>query len=145
MANQNKTEMKTIFKGLDGQLWLNDEIEIGSIQECVLNQSNEFEEVPLAGNTVSQWKLKGVSLSGKIERLKIDYTFVDIMAQYKDGTQPDISIIGKVYNESTGKVQRTKVTGVCLEGMDIFNIKPGELTKEDISYKAGDYTHLEKY
>lgn len=49
-------------------------------------------------------------------------TFINIFEQYKAGDQPDINIIGKAYNNNTGKIQRVKIIGVTFDELNLIDL-----------------------
>ena len=100
-----------IFNGTNGALWLTgetEEIEIMSIQSFSMTQTNEYEEFNKPGEYGKYQKFLGYSLQGTISKYKTDNSFINIMKKYSEGNQPDLSIIAKVENPNTGKLQRIK-------------------------------------
>lgn len=142
----NNLNPKTIFNGTDGAVWLQtdtQEVKIGSMQSASLKQSNSWEDVELSESLTKKRKLVGVELSGEIVKFKIDNTFINIFSQYKNGEQPDISLILKAYNNNTDKMQRVKVTGVTLDELTLIDLQQKKAIQENIPYVAEDYEWLE--
>lgn len=139
-------DTKAIFKGTDGDVWVNtgaQEVKIGSVKFFTLKQANQFESIDSTNFNGSDECLLGFTLEGEIKRFKIDNTFINIMEEYKNGVQPDISIVGKVENKTTKKLQRVKVKRVTFGGMNLLEIEPKKTIEEAIPFKAGDYKWLD--
>lgn len=139
-------EEKEIFNGTSGTLWItteNEEFEVGSIQNFVMTQTNHFEEYNCPNEYGKYQRFLGYSLSGTITKYKIDNKMVNILYEYAKGNNPSISIIGKVENPSTNKMQRIKFSNVTFDSGDLINFEQKVATKEKISIKAAKYEFLD--
>ena len=142
----NSLQTKAIFNGTDGAVWLTtdtQEVKVGSMKTFTLKQANQFEDVDASESYTKKRKLVGVELTGDFTKWKIDNTFINIFEQYKNGEQPDISIIGKAYNNNTGKVQRVKVIGVTFDELNLIDLAQKTPTEESLPYACEDYEWLE--
>lgn len=142
----NSLQTKAIFNGTDGAVWLTtdtQEVKVGSMKTFTLKQANQFEDVDTSESYTKKRKLVGVELTGDFTKWKIDNTFINIFEQYKNGEQPDISIIGKAYNNNTGKVQRVKVIGVTFDELNLIDLAQKTPTEESLPYACEDYEWLE--
>ena len=135
-----------IFNGTNGTLWLStdtQEVEVGSIQNFTLKQKNNFEDVDEANNYGKKRRFVGFELSGTISKFKVDNSFINIMEEYKNGNQPDISLIGKVENPTTNKIQRMRIKGVTFDEMDLIAFEQKKATTEEIPFEAEDYNWID--
>ena len=142
----NNLNPKTIFNGTDGAVWLQtetQEVKIGSMQSASLKQTNQWEDVEISESLSKKRNLVGVEFTGEIVKFKIDSTFIDIFGEYKDGEQPDISLIMKAYNNNTGKMQRVKIIGVTFDELTIIDLQQKKAILETIPYSAENYEWLE--
>lgn len=139
-------EEKEIFNGTNGTLWIttdDEEIEVGSIQSFVMTQTNEFEEYNKPNEYGKYQRFLGYSLAGTITKYKIDNKMVNLLHEYSKGNQPNISIIGKIENPSTNKLQRIKYSNVTIDSGDLQNFEQKVATKEEIPIKAAKYDFLD--
>jgi len=144
MTNNVKTQ--DIFNGTDGAVWLStdeQEVKIGSMKKFTLKQTNVYSDVDESESFTKKRKLVGVELTGELVKWKVDNTFVKIFEQYKNGNQPDISIIGKAYNNNTSKVQRVKISGVTFDELNLIDLAQKTPTEEGLPFACEDYEWLE--
>lgn len=140
-------DVKTIFNGTDGAVWLTtdtQEVKIGSMKTFSLKQQNVYADIDESESLSKKRKIVGIELSGEMTKWKVDNTFINIFEQYKDGSQPEISLVGKAYNNNTGKVQRVKVIGVTLDELNLVDLAQKTPTEESLPYACEDYEWIEK-
>lgn len=141
-----KLDTKTVFNGTDGAIWLTtdtQEVKVGSMKTFTLKQQNTYADIDESESLTKKRKLVGVELSGEFTKWKVDNTFVKIFEKYKNGEQPDISIIGKAYNNNSGKVQRVKIIGVTLDELNLIDLAQKTPTEESLPYACEDYEWIE--
>lgn len=137
---------KSIFNGTNGTLWMStdtEEIEITSVQSFSMTQTNNFEEYNSPNEYGTYQRFVGYSLAGNITKYKVDNKLINILTEYAKGNQPDIYLIGKVENPSTGKLQRIKFSNVTIDSGDLINFEQKVATKEEIPVKAAKYEFLD--
>lgn len=137
---------KTIFNGTNGTLWMStesEEIEITSVQSFSMTQTNNYEEYNSPNEYGTYQRFLGYSLAGNISKYKVDNKFINVLAEYAAGNQPDIYLIGKVENPSTGKLQRIKFSNVTIDSGDLIKFEQKVATKEEIPVKAAKYEFLD--
>lgn len=142
----NTLQANNIFNGTDGAVWIstdNQVLKIGSMKTFTLKQKNIYSDIDESESITKKRKLVGVELTGELTKWKIDNTFVKIFEQYKNGDQPDISIIGKTYNNNTNKVQRVKISGVTFDELNLIDLAQKTPTEESLPYACEDYEWLE--
>ena len=142
----NNLDTRNIFNGTDGAVWITtdtQEVKVGSMRTFTLKQTNSYADVDISENVIKKRKLVGVELTGEFTKFKVDNSFVNIFEQYKNGVQPDISIIGKAFNNNTGRVQRVKVSGVTFDELNLIDLQQKTPTEESLPYGAEDYEWLE--
>lgn len=134
--------VEEIWTGADGEVWLNSTDRLGSVQKFTLKQTNKYEDVDDVDNFATKKRLVGVELTGELTKFKTDFAFEEIMKKYKNKTQPDISLVGRLTNNDTGETKRVSVTGITLDGMDIFSFEKGKVNQDSISFSATDYDFI---
>jgi len=137
------TNVNTVFTGSSGELWLNNTDKILKVQKFSFKQTNKYEEVDTTDSFATAERLVGCSLSGEITKFQVDFAIADIMESYKNKTQPDITLVGKIENPDTGVTRRISITGVTLQDMDIFAFEKGKTNQETIPFNATDYEYLD--
>ena len=137
MSNENQ-----IWTGSAGEIWLNNTDKIARVQSFSFKQTNKWEDIDDTDSFATQKRLVGVELSGEINKFKTDFAFEEIMQKYSKGTQPSISLIGKMTNLDTGETKRISITDVTLNDLDIFSFEKGKANQDSITYNAGGYEYL---
>lgn len=137
------TNVNTVFTGSNGELWLNNTDKLLKVQKFTFKQTNKFEEVDTTDVFATAERLVGCSLSGEITKFQVDFAIADIMEKYKNGNQPDITLVGKVVNPDTGASRRISINGVTLQDMDIFAFEKSKVNQETIPFNATDYEYLD--
>ena len=142
----NNLDVKKVFNGTDGAVWITtetEEVKVGSMKTFSLKQTNTYEDIDVSESMTKKRKLIGVELSGELTKFKIDSTFINIFQQYKNGDQPDISFVGKAYNNNTDKMQMVKVTGITFDELVLVDLQQKKAIEESIPYAAEDYEWIE--
>ena len=142
----NNLDTKTIFNGSDGAIWITtdtEEVKVGSMKTFSLKQTNVWGDVDLSQDLIKKRKLLGVELTGEFTKYKVDNTFINIFKQYKDGEQPDITIVGKAYNNSTGKVQRVRIEGITFDELVLVDLQQKTVIEESLPFAAENYEWIE--
>lgn len=137
MANEQE-----IWTGTSGELWLNNTERLARVQSFTFKQTNKWEDVDDTDSFATQKRLVGVELSGEIVKFKTDFAFNEIMEQYKNRKQPNITLTGKVENVDTGESKRISITDVTLGDLDLLKFEKGKVTQDTIPYNAGGYDYL---
>ena len=137
MANEQE-----IWTGTSGELWLNNTERLARVQSFTFKQTNKWEDVDDTDSFATQKRLVGVELSGEIVKFKTDFAFNEIMEQYKNRKQPNITLTGKVENVDTGESKRISITDVTLSDFDLMKFEKGKVTQDTIPYNAGGYDYL---
>lgn len=131
--------VEEIWTGADGEVWLNNTDRLGNVQKVTLKQTNKFEDVDDVDNFSTKKRLVGVELTGELVKFKTDFAFEEIMKKYKNKTQPEISLVARLTNNDTGETKRINISGITLDGMDIFSFEKGKVNQDNISFSAVDY------
>lgn len=131
-----------IWTGTKGELWLNNADKILNIQSFSFKQSNKWEDVDDTDTFATKKRLVGVELTGELTKFKVDFAFNDILEEYKNMKQVDLTLTGCIKNPDTGEEKRISITGVTLNDMDIFSFEKGKVNQDVISFNATDYEYV---
>lgn len=137
-----KSTVQEIWTGTDGEIWLNNTDRLGNVQKFSLKQTNKYEDVDDTDNFATKKRLVGVELTGELTKFKTDFAFKEIMTKYKNKTQSEISLTGSWTNNDTGETKRISITGITLDGMDIFAFEKGKVSQDNLTYSATDYDFI---
>lgn len=137
------TKLIQSFTGAGGYVWLNGRL-LSNVKKIELKVTGEFDDVAFCGNTGTQSDFKGWTGDGTLTMQKIDSEVMTMLASaYKSGVMPDIKIITKLTNPTTGKSERTAVSGVVFTEFMLANFEAKALTEETVPIKFADYEILE--
>lgn len=136
------SDEQNIWTGSQGEVWLNNTDKLLKVQKFNFTQTNVYEDVDSTDSFAKQRRLVGVELGGEITQYKVDFAYNDLMEKYKNGTQPYITLIGKVRNPDTGEERRISISDITFDGGDIFGFEKGKVNQDTIAFKAGNYEYI---
>lgn len=129
--------------GTNGYLWINNNL-LANLKSIELKVTGNFEEVNTCGNWGTESVYTGFSGEGSITCLKVDSTVLKLVSDaYKNGNMPEIKIISKLTDKSTGKSERASVTGVVITEFFLAKFESKTICEEEIPIKFSDYEVLE--
>lgn len=132
-----------VLSGTDGQVWLNGEL-LGELSSIELKVSGKFEEVNFCGDYATYNKYMGWSGDGSIKLQKIYSRGSKLLANaFLTGIMPDIKIITKLTDKSTGNSERTSVEDVTITEFMLTNFENKKLVEEELPLKFAKYTPIE--
>lgn len=133
-----------ILTGTNGNVWLNGKLlaEIKSIEAKV---TGSFEEVSFAGDLATRNVYTGWTGEGTIVLQKVSSVAIDLLADaYQNGIMPDVKIISKLYNPSTGKAERVALSDVVFTEFTLAQFESKALIEDELPFKFSEYEVLEK-
>lgn len=137
-VNRNK-----FLVGTNGDVWLNGKL-LANIKKIEAKASGSFEEVSVCGSYATYNVYTGWSGEGTITLQKIDSEILNLMSEaYASGDMPEIKIITKLTNKSTGKTERTSLGQVDLTEIPIATFESKGLIEEEFPFKFSEYEILE--
>lgn len=133
----------TKLSGTNGEVWIGTEL-IGNLEKVLAKVTGKFEEFNQCGKKGTGNHFTGFSGEGSLTLIKENSRGIKLLAEaYQTGIMPDIKIVGRLTNSSTGKSERTAVTGVVFTEFDLMNFEAKSLVKEELPFKFEDYEILE--
>lgn len=140
MASAN---VNRILTGNTGNVWLNGK-PLSTIKSIELKVTGNFEEMNFCGDNATHNRYTGWTGEGTMTWGKVDSTVLALLADaYKTGIMPDIKIISKLRDKSTGKSERAAVSEVVLTEFFLAKFEAKTPIDEEISLKFSDYDVLE--
>lgn len=131
------------LSGTNGQVWINSEL-LGELEKIQAGVEGKFEEFNQCGSPNTYQSFQGYSGDGTLTLIKESSRGLKMLGDaFKSGTMPEIKIISKLTNASTGKSERTAITGVVFTKFDLVNFEAKGLVKEELPFKFEDYEVLE--
>lgn len=132
------------WNGSNGDLWVNDS-DWDKVNSFNLRMLLEWEDVPNGMST--DRVLMGISYEGAFAYRKTDKNYnkaIDLLfEEYRAGRVPDVSIVSKAFNRTTGKTQRIKVTGITFDEVTILAWEQKTLGNIEMPFKASDVKILQ--
>jgi hypothetical protein len=141
MANQ--ALVNRILKGKDGTMWFNG-VELSTLIKIDTKVKGKFEDVNLCNDQATYQAYSGWSGEGTFSCKKIDSTVLQVVADaYNTGIMPDIKIITKLTDVSTGKSERVCLEGVVITEFAFASFEASKLLDEEFPFKFSKFELLE--
>ena len=112
-----------VINGTWGEVWINDDLvdEISAFQAKI-----EFnkEDIDVCGEMMTQHKITGYSGTGSMTLKKVNSRMIKILSDFvKDGTEPDVTIVGKLADPANGGSERISLTGISFDDLTLFDFE----------------------
>lgn len=112
-----------VVNGTWGEVWINDDLvdEISAFQAKI-----EFnkEDIDVCGEMMTQHKITGYSGTGSMTLKKTNSRMIKILSDFvKDGTEPDVTIVGKLADPANGGSERISLTGISFDDLTLFDFE----------------------
>ena len=136
--------MGRYLTGSSGQVWVNGKL-LSQVKKIELKITGSFEETSLCGDYSTHSEYTGWAGEGTITLQKCDSTVLDLLGDcYKTGNMPEIKIITKLVDKSTGKSERVAVSEVTFTEFMLSAFEAKALIEDEMPLKFADYEILEK-
>jgi hypothetical protein len=131
------------LSGSEGQVWLNGEL-LGEVKSIELKVTGSFEEISICGDYATYQRYTGWSGEGTLKLQKVYSRGSKLLANaYKTGIMPDIKIVTKLTDKSTGKSERVSVEDVTITEFMLTNFENKSLIEEELPLKFAKYNPIE--
>ena len=131
------------LNGNSGNVWVNDKL-LSNIKSIEAKVSGDFDEVICIGTSKTEYDFNGWTGEGTLVANKVDSTTLSLLAEaFKKGEMPEIKIITKLTDKSTGKSERTAIQDVVFTEFDLAKFEAKTRVEEEIPFKFSDYEILE--
>lgn len=129
--------------GTNGAVWVNGQ-QLAQIKKVEAKVTGSFEDVSVVDNYGTFSAYTGYAIEGTLTMQKIDSFILKLLANsYKTGIMPEVTIVSRLKDKSTGKTERTAIKDVSLTEFFLANYESKGLIEEAIPFKASDYDILD--
>lgn len=132
------------WNGSNGNIWVND-TEWNKVKSFEVKMQIEYEDIPNGLST--ERVLMGYGFEGSFVYRKTDDNYnkaIDLLFEtYASGSVPDVTIVGKAYNRTSGKTQRIKVSGITFDEIMLQRWEEKSLNETEMAFKASDVEILQ--
>lgn len=140
MAALNKNRF---LVGTNGAVWVNGQL-LANIKKVEIKITGSFEDVNVIDNYGTFSVYTGYSGSGTLTMQKIDSFVLKLLADsYKTGVMPEITIISRLTDKSTGKTERIAIKDVSFTEFDLANFESKGLIEEAVPLTFSDFEILD--
>lgn len=131
-----------VVSGNEAMVWINNEI-WDDVNSFEYKMTGEFEDVSFLGDPRTYKRYKGFTGEGTLKLNKIYSRGATILSEaLKTGVMPEVKIVTKVTNKSTGKVERVVLSGIIFSEFGI-NTEAKALVSEELPFTFSDFEVLE--
>lgn len=135
--------MNKYLTGTNGSVWVNNEL-LGDLKSIELKITGSFDEVNVCGDPATHQIFTGWSGEGSIVLLKSSSRGIKLLANaYKTGIMPDVKIISKLTDPSTGKSERSSVEEVVFTEFTLAKFESKGPIEEELPLKFSKFDSLE--
>ena len=132
-----------LLTGTSGNAWINGKL-LATIKSIELKVTGSFEEVNFCGDLATHNRYTGWTGEGTVTFGKVDSMVVSLLADaFKTGDMPEIKIITKLTDKSTGKSERAAVSEIVFTEFFLAKFEAKALIDEEVPLKFSDYEVLE--
>lgn len=133
-----------ILVGTFGRVWVNGQM-MANIKSVECKLTMEYEDVDLSGDPVTHRRLMGCAIEGTMTLHKYNSFFPKLMKDAaKSLVHPDVNIVTKMEDKSTGKAERMELYGVTFDEVTLAQWENKTISEEEIPFRAEGYTPLEE-
>ncbi|MBE6043541.1 MAG: terminase [Clostridium thermopalmarium] len=137
-------DVNRVLSGTSGNVWINGKL-LANLKSIELKVTGNFEEINFCGDAATYNRYTGFTGEGTIVLQKIDSTVLDLVGDaYLSGVMPDIKIITKLTDKSTGKSERVAISDVLITEFMLANFEGKSLVEEELPLKFSTFEVLEK-
>lgn len=131
-----------VVSGNDLTVWVNNEIWDG-VEKFEYKITGDFEDLTFIGDPRTHQKFLGYSGEGTITTKKKASRGASLLADaFKKGVMPEVKIVTKILNPSTGKAERAVITGITFSEFGVSGEAKATMS-EELPFKFSDFEFLE--
>lgn len=132
-----------IYHGKGGTAWFNGKL-LTTLQSCEAKVTGDFEEFNVCDDPATYSLYNGWKGEGTLVRLKTDSEVLVLLDEaYQSGVMPELTIITRITQKSTGKVERIKLTGVTITEFYLAKFEKKAMVEEEIPFKFSGFEVME--
>ena len=112
-----------VINGTFGEVWINDEL-VDEIKAFQAKYEFDKEEVNIAGDMFTHYKVIGYNGSGSMTLNKTNSRMIKILIDYiKEGLEPEITIVGKLADPGNEGSERISLSEVSFDDLTLFDFE----------------------
>ena len=112
-----------VINGTWGEVWINDEL-VDEIKAFQAKYEFDKEEVNIAGDMFTHYKVIGYNGSGSMTLNKTNSRMIKMLIEYvKEGLEPEITIVGKLADPGNGGAERISLSEVSFDDLTLFDFE----------------------
>lgn len=129
--------------GTNGAVWVNGQ-QLAQVSKVEAKVTGSFEDVSTLDNYGTSPVYAGYTVEGTLTMKKIDSFILKLLGNsYKTGIMPEVTIVSRLTDKTTGKAERTAIKDVAFTEFFLANYESKGLIEEAIPFKASDYDILD--
>ena len=137
------SKVNRILTGSGGNVWLQGKL-LSQVRAIELKVTGDFEDINFCGDTATHSKYNGWTGEGTLTMYKIDSTVLKLIADaYLTGDMPDIKIVTKLTDKSTGKSERVAISGITITEFTLVQFEAKANVEEELPLKFSKYEILD--
>lgn len=134
-----------VMRGTDGRVFFDGE-QMGYVESFEAKETYNKEEIYANGDYRAKHIFTGSSLAGTYTGFKQDSA---VLLKYQQasrtGVMPELTIVGKIVDPASGKVQRVRLDGVMPDEIMLIAFENNTLLKEEIPFTADSYEVIDGF
>lgn len=112
-----------VINGTWGEVWINDEL-VDEIKAFQAKYEFDKEEVQIAGDMFTHYKVIGYNGSGSMTLNKTNSRMIKMLIEYvKEGLEPEITIVGKLADPGNEGSERISLSEVSFDDLTLFDFE----------------------
>ena len=112
-----------VINGTWGEVWINDEL-VDEIKAFQAKYEFDKEEVNIAGDMFTHYKVIGYNGSGSMTLNKTNSRMIKMLIEYvKEGLEPEITIVGKLEDPGNEGSERIALSEVSFDDLTLFDFE----------------------
>ena len=112
-----------VMNGTWGEVWINDEL-VDEIKAFQAKYEFDKEEVNIAGDMFTHYKVIGYNGSGSMTLNKTNSRMIKMLIEYvKEGLEPEITIVGKLADPGNEGSERISLSEVSFDDLTLFDFE----------------------
>lgn len=131
------------WNGSNGKLWVNDQT-WNNVKSFEAKVTANFEEIPDPDGWGTVQVFNGYTIEGTLSLRKTDSRAINLIAEgFSTGVMPDVKIISKAFNKTTGKTERIALKGITFSELTLQKWEERTITEEELPFKAESFEVLQ--
>ena len=125
------------------EVWINDEL-VDEIKAFQAKYEFDKEEVNIAGDMFTHYKVIGYNGSGSMTLNKTNSRMIKMLIEYvKEGLEPEITIVGKLADPGNEGSERISLSEVSFDDLTLFDFEVKALGEVECPFTFTEWSVLD--